>query len=94
MLSAHLRQLAAAGLIIQDHVVEGHMVSCVDISHMYPLHTGPAPPAAARLFTSLALMHALRKQVRAKHYLITRLDIACAAYIKESAWSLATEGPT
>ena len=81
MLSAHLRQLEAAGCVVRHQVAEGHAATCIDLSHLYPAHMGPAPPAAASLFTSLALMHALKNHAWAKFLLLTRLHIACAACI-------------
>lgn len=62
MLFAHLRQLEAAGLIIQAHVSRSP--------------ARPATPAVASLSSSLALMHALKSQAQIKQFLNMRLNAA------------------
>lgn len=69
MLFIHLRQLEAAGRIIQ------HNVSQSD--------TQSAAAADASLPSRLALMHAMNNQAKVKQFLIMRLEAAVAARIKD-----------
>lgn len=69
-LMAHLRQLAAAGQIIQQH--------CADS------RTQPAGSADASVSSSLALMHALKHHDNITHHLQMRLKAACLACIRQS----------
>lgn len=62
-LLAHVRQLAAAGRIIQDHIYESR--------------NQPAASPAASVSSSLALMHALKHHAAITRHLLMRLKAAC-----------------
>lgn len=65
LLFSHLRRLEAAGRII--------------LQHLSQIQTQPAASAAADSPPSPALMHALKEQAQAKHFLVMRLHAAFTA---------------